>query len=92
MTDKTSKIPFTCYCSATGVRKLALSIFVAYLVSHFLGWREDTHFISGTIGPDAYVSVFRGLFYVLLYYGAVLLAPVLLIASFIYQKIDQSPK
>ena len=58
---------------------LALSILAAFAVVHFLGWRDDTRFISGTTAPD--FTLVRGMIYALAYFGAVLAAPILLLAA-----------
>ena len=58
---------------------LALGILAAFALFHALGWRDDTRFISGA-APLGFTMV-RGLIYALAYFGAVILAPILLLAA-----------
>ena len=70
--------------SPSGYVVLATLLSVAYLAADAAGWRECTSILSGTpSGPPGFDdgSVWRGLAYVALYLGFVLLVPVLLIAA-----------
>ncbi len=59
-------------------------IITVFVVLHLLGWRTDTKIISGTSPLKDFASKLaaaRGVIYGLAYFGAVVLAPILLIAA-----------
>jgi hypothetical protein len=62
----------------------AAVIVLAWLLMHLLGWREDTRIISGTSLPNDFagaLGVFRGVAYLLAYFAAVVVAPILVIGA-----------
>lgn len=70
----------------------ALAIGVLFLLLHLAGLREYTTFLSGTSGAGAglRLSFFYGSLYILSYLGAIVLAPIMIIAAGIlvlWQKI-----
>ena len=67
-----------------GLAGRALLIVTLFIVCHLLGWREHTTFLSGTsadAGTGMGASAVLGLIYIAAYFGLVLLAPILLLAS-----------
>ena len=60
--------------------RIALILVGVHLLCHLFGMREMTSILSGTM-PAAEHEVFLGLFYVLTWFGAVLLAPILGLAG-----------
>jgi hypothetical protein len=55
-----------------------------FLLIHLAGLREYTAFLSGTpgaVGTGMRLSVFYGTVYILLYLGAVVLVPIMVIAA-----------
>ena len=62
----------------------ALLVLALFGAMHLLGWRADTCIISGTVpgsGAAADAAVLRGLLYAGAYFGAVVVAPLLIIAA-----------
>jgi hypothetical protein len=60
----------------------ALALIVLFLAAHLAGLREYTTFISGTFEKgDPQTCVLLGSIYMLLYFGSVVLAPILLLAA-----------
>ena len=60
------------------------SMVALFVALHVLGWRDDTRIISGTAagpGLDSALTALRGVLYALAYFGAVILAPILIIAA-----------
>lgn len=60
--------------------KLAACFAVVYLACHLLGLRESVSLLSGTL-PATELELFIGLFTVMAWFGAVLVAPVLALAA-----------
>jgi hypothetical protein len=60
--------------------KLAACFAVVYLACHLLGLRESVSMLSGTL-PATEEELFVGLFTVLAWFGAVLVAPALALAA-----------
>jgi hypothetical protein len=60
--------------------KLAACLAAVYLACHLLGLRESVSLLSGTL-PATEEELFVGLFTVLAWFGAVLVAPVLALAA-----------
>ena len=59
---------------------ILLVIFLAVL--HLLGWRDDTAFLSGTpTSGNVRAAALRGVVYVLAYFSAVIVSPILIIAA-----------
>jgi hypothetical protein len=57
---------------------------VVFATCHFVGWREHTSFLSGTAASasDAlHASAILGVIYIAVYFGFVLVAPILLLAA-----------
>lgn len=72
------------FLSPAGFVARALLLAVIFAACEVAGWREHTTFISGTptsaeVGINTAVT--RGLIYMLAYFGAVLAAPILLLAA-----------
>lgn len=70
--------------SPRGLAARALLLVVLYAICEFAGLRENTTFLSGTHASASGAwngTVVLGLVYLLAYYGLVLAAPILLIAS-----------
>lgn len=60
----------------------AVALMVMFGVFHIIGWRHNMSFISGTVpGSHAHAMVIRGMLYGLSYFGAVILAPILILAA-----------
>jgi hypothetical protein len=62
----------------------ALAIVALFLVAHLAGLREYTTFLSGTTANTQVsfqTSAFYGMIYIALYLGAVVIAPMLVIAA-----------
>lgn len=60
----------------------AAVIALAFGIFHLLGWREQTSFISGTVGSgETSVDVVAGMLYAASYFAFVVAAPILAIAS-----------
>jgi len=60
----------------------AVLIWAAFAVVSALGWRSDTTFLSGTQGAGGWAqTIERGASYAVLYVGATLISPILVIAS-----------
>jgi hypothetical protein len=66
--------------SPIGLAATALLVALAAGVAHALGLRADATFLSGTAPPDAGGATL-GLIYVVLYFAALVAAPVLLIGA-----------
>ena len=66
--------------SPRGLASAALFLAVAYGAAHALGLRADATILSGTAPPDPGGTTL-GLVYVVLYFGFVVLAPILAIAA-----------
>ena len=72
--------------SPLGLTTRALLLVLAYLICHWLGWREHTTFLSGSqVGVDADrgLSILIGVGYMAAYFGAVLVSPILLLAAIV---------
>lgn len=64
--------------------RLALILLALFAISHGLGMRDDTSFLSGTAGGGDVsweASVTMGTAYLVFYFAAVIAAPILLIAA-----------
>jgi hypothetical protein len=64
--------------------RLGLILLALFAIAHTVGMRDDTSFLSGTAGSGDIsweASVAMGTTYLILYFAAVVAAPVLLIAS-----------
>jgi len=61
----------------------ALTLGVLFFLVHLAGLREYTAFLSGTAAAQTSMglSVFYGMVYIVLYLGAVVLAPILVFAA-----------
>ena len=62
----------------------AVALVVLFLLVHFAGLREYTAFLSGTAADpqlDMETSSFYGMAYIVCYLGAVVLAPICVLAS-----------
>ena len=74
--------------SWTGV---AVVLIAAWALVHLLGWRVDTAVISGTVdvtrGTPQQVMM-QGTAYALAYFGAVVVSPILLLASGLFLMLD----
>src|SRR4051794_32672240 len=73
--------------SPVGFLFLAGLIAMIFAISHGLGWREHTTVLSGTLtsaSGNAEMTIFRGMFYLLSYFGFVLLTPILILAAGIW--------
>ena len=60
----------------------AVLFLTVFAVLHFLGWRDDTSFLTGTVptkGADA--MVLRGMLYSVAYLAAVIVSPILILAA-----------
>ncbi len=64
----------------------AAAVCLLYAVCHVLGWREYTAFLSGSApaGEPADLCLVLGIVYAAAYFGFVLVAPILLLASGIF--------
>ncbi len=72
------------FVSAKGFYLRAALILVAFLVAHLAGLREYTTFITGTAagtGASLRLSAIWGMIYLTLYFSAVILAPILILAA-----------
>ena len=59
----------------------------AWGVCHALGWRADTAVLSGTVDPShgsATWVMFRGMIYAVTYFAAMVVGPVLVLASGVF--------
>ena len=59
----------------------------AWGLCHALGWRADTAVLSGTVDPShgsATWVMFRGMIYAVTYFAAVVVGPVLVLASGVF--------
>jgi len=73
--------------SPGGFALRAGAILVLYLVAHVAGLRECTSFLSGTMPLGSfgqYLNGFLGIAYVLVYIGAVIVAPILIVAAGVF--------
>jgi hypothetical protein len=62
----------------------ALMLGALFLIVHLAGLREYTAFLSGTpgaVGADMRTSALYGTIYIFFYFGAVLVAPTLVLAA-----------
>jgi hypothetical protein len=72
------------WSTPAGLAARALVLLLSLALVHALGWREHTTFLSGTPTTAAIgraTAAVLGLLYILAYLGAVVLAPILLLAS-----------
>lgn len=60
--------------------RVALILVGLFVVGHLAGLREMTGILSGTM-PPAHYELFLGMFYVVLWFGAVLAAPMFALAG-----------
>lgn len=68
--------------SPRGLVARALLLAAVYVACELAGWREATTFLSGSqTGSSWSATVWKGVAFLLAYHGAVLLAPILLIAA-----------
>jgi hypothetical protein len=68
--------------SPGGLAARAVLIVVVYGLCELAGWREATTFLSGSQAAGGWsATVWKGVAFLLAYHGAVLLAPILLIAA-----------
>ncbi|MEX0775426.1 MAG: hypothetical protein WD042_06895 [Phycisphaeraceae bacterium] len=73
----------------------AVLLLAIFALLHLLGWRADTAIISGTLpapGVAGELAILRGLLYVLSYFAAVLVAPILLIAAVLLTLMQLGPR
>jgi hypothetical protein len=63
-----------------GLLKRAAIVAAAFLVCHLAGWRELTSVLSGT-PPGSTLAALGGVLYLVSYFAAVIVAPVLVIAA-----------
>lgn len=76
--------------SPRGLAFRALLLAACYAVCEVAGLRENATFLSGTQAASAWNgTVWRGLLYLFAYYGFVLAAPILLIASALLMTWDR---
>ena len=69
---------------------LAALFVIFYVVCELAGWREHTTFITGTAASDRVslqMSASRGTTYMVLYFGFVLVVPILTLAAGIHSVI-----
>lgn len=74
------------FSSPKGLLIRAAFISVIFLICEIAGLRQNTSFICGTFdagGIAGFLSVFMGMFYVLIYLAFTFLVPVLIISSII---------
>jgi hypothetical protein len=64
----------------------ALGLCLLYFICHLMGWREYTAFLSGSAPPGEQGThgLLLGVVYMAAYFGFVLVAPVLVLASGIF--------
>ena len=70
--------------SPGGLLAVALEVTVVFAILHACGLREATSVLSGTVpveGATLTIAMMKAFVYIVFYLGAVLLAPVLIIAS-----------
>ena len=86
------RIAATKRCSPGGFVLWAASLAVLFAVLHLLGFREYASVLSGTVPLGAFnliVNRFFAVVYVLLYLGAVILAPILLIGAAVFLLLER---
>ena len=79
--------------SPGGFAARAALILAVYLLAHLAGLRDSTSILSGTTPQGAYPAAVERIFalvYILAYLGAVMLAPVLLIAAVMLKLLGRS--
>jgi hypothetical protein len=71
------------FLSSKAMVSWAAAILITFAILHALGWREFTSVISGTIprGASSMEASVKALAYMAAYFGAVLVAPILIIAA-----------
>ena len=74
----------------------ALVFLAAFSLAHLLGWRDSTSIISGTLptGTSFQSAAFQGTLYLFTWFAAILLTPILLIATalhFLLTRLFPSP-
>lgn len=70
--------------SPLGFLGTALVIVCVFCVTHLLGWREETRFLSGTSA-----AVHQGLVYLLAYFAFVLVAPTLVLGAGVFALLER---
>jgi hypothetical protein len=71
------------FLSSKAILSWAAAIIVTFVILHLLGWREYTSVLSGTIpnGSTPMEASVKALAYMAAYFGSVLVAPILIIAT-----------
>ena len=71
------------FLSSKAMVSWAMGILIMFAILHALGWREYTSVLSGTIptGSSPMEASVKALAYMAAYFGSVLVAPILLIAT-----------
>lgn len=62
---------------------IALTLFLLFLAAHFLGWRENTSILSGTMpagNGSPLAGGLQGVTYALLWFSTIILVPILALA------------
>ena len=79
------------FLSARAMISWALAIFAMFAILHALGWREYTSMTSGTIPNRAtpMEAFVKAMAYMAAYFGSVLIAPILIIATAIRFGLEQ---
>jgi hypothetical protein len=80
---KTLRNLFLAQWSPGGFVVWAVLILISFGLLHLLGWREATTILTGTIPPkaSAAATMLKALLYMGSYFGAVVLAPILIIGA-----------
>ena len=92
--DKKKFAMFRGLLSPRGWLKRAAIIVATLVILHLLGWRADTKIISGTSPPKDFSSqmaAVRGVIYGLVYFAAVVGAPILMIAAGLFAMLSRRP-
>jgi hypothetical protein len=86
MNDRATAVPpptrERAWLSPAGFLSGAGLLAAAFAGCALAGWREDTTFLSGTVGADGWEATRNGCAaYLLAYFGVVLVAPILVLAA-----------
>ncbi len=79
-------------CSPAGFMIWVGIIWVSFAIAHVAGLREHTSWLSGTVPEGSFgrnVGVALGATYIVLYFAAVVVAPVSTIASIIFLALER---
>ena len=79
-------------CSPGGFASRAGLILVSFLVAHLAGLREYASILSGTMPQGLFgraVDQFLAVSYIVLYLGAVVVAPILAIAALVFFALEK---